>query len=68
MKKYYPVGPVNIHTQLLINIIQENNWLIPIKKGKGGLSLFCDKGEQVIPYTWWWWYIGLWSDRNPVVL
>ena len=30
---YYPVEPVNIHIQSLINIIQENNWVITNKKG-----------------------------------
>ena len=32
MKTYYPGEPVNIHRQSLINIIQENNWLITTKK------------------------------------
>ena len=32
-EKYYPGEPVNIHIQSLINIIQENNWLITTKKG-----------------------------------
>ena len=32
MKKYYPVKPVNIHIQSLINMIQENNWVITTKK------------------------------------
>ena len=30
---YYPGEPVNIHIQSLINIIQENNWVITTKKG-----------------------------------
>ena len=30
---YYPDEPVNIHIQSLINIIQENNWVITTKKG-----------------------------------
>ena len=29
----YPDEPVNIHLQPLINIIQENNWIITTKKG-----------------------------------
>ena len=33
MEKYYPGEPDNIHIQLLINIIQENNFLITTKKG-----------------------------------
>ena len=37
----YPDEPVNIHIQPLINIIQDNNWVITIKKGKGKLPLFC---------------------------
>ena len=32
MKKYYPGQPVNIHIQSLINIVQENDWLLPPKK------------------------------------
>ena len=32
-EKYYPGEPVNIHIQSLINIIQENNWVITTKKG-----------------------------------
>ena len=46
---YYPGEPVNIHIQSLINIIQENNWVITTKKGKGKLPLFCGNGEQVNP-------------------
>ena len=34
-KRYYPGEPVNINIQSLINIIQENNWKITTKKGKG---------------------------------
>ena len=30
---YYPGEPVNIGMQSLINIIQENNWVITTKKG-----------------------------------
>ena len=33
MKQYYPGEPINIHMQSLINIIQDNNRLISIKKG-----------------------------------
>ena len=49
MNKYYPGEPVNIHIQSLINIIQENNWVITKKKGKGKLPLFRGNVEQVIP-------------------
>ena len=48
-EKYYPVEPVNMHIQLLINIIQKNNLVITTKKGKGKLPLFCGNGERVIP-------------------
>ena len=34
--------------QSLINIIQDNNRVITIKKGKGKLPLFCGNGEWVI--------------------
>ena len=37
---YYPGEPVNIHMQSLINIIQDTNWVITTKKGKGKLPLF----------------------------
>ena len=33
MKKYYPGETVKIHIQSLINIVQENNWVITTKKG-----------------------------------
>ena len=33
INRYYPGEPVNIHIQSLINIIQENNWVITNKKG-----------------------------------
>ena len=33
MKKYYPDEPGNTHTQSLINMTQDNNWVITIKKG-----------------------------------
>ena len=47
-EKYYPGEPVNMHIQLLINIIQENNWVITTKKGKGKLPLFFGNGEWLI--------------------
>ena len=47
MKKYYPSEPVNIHIQPLINTIQENNWVITTKKGKGKLLLFHGNGERL---------------------
>ena len=31
--KYYPGQPVNIHIQSIINIIQENNWVVTTKNG-----------------------------------
>ena len=46
---YYPVEPVNIHIESLLNIIQEENWVITTKKGKDKLPLFCGNKEQVIP-------------------
>ena len=49
MKKYYPGEPVNIHMQLLINIIQDKNRVINKKKCKGKLTLFCGNIEWVIP-------------------
>ena len=48
-KKYYPNEPVNIRIQLLINIIQNNNWVISTKNTKSNLPLFSDDGERVIP-------------------
>ena len=37
----------------LINIIQENNWVITTKKGKGKLPLFYGNRELEIPiYAW----------------
>ena len=48
VKKYHPGEPVNIHTESLINIIQEKNRAIKTKKGKGKLPLFFVNGEQVI--------------------
>ena len=44
MDKYYPDKPVHIHMQSLINIMQEKNWVITNKKGKGELALFCGNG------------------------
>ena len=49
IKTYYPGEPVNIHMQSLINIIQDNNWGITTKKGKGKFPLFCGNIEWVIP-------------------
>ena len=40
MNKYYPGEPLNLRIKLLINIIQENNWVITTKKGRGKLPLF----------------------------
>ena len=45
----YPDEPVNIHIQPLTNTVQENNWVINIKKGKGKLPLFCVNVEWLIP-------------------
>ena len=33
IKRYYPGEQVNLYIQSLINIIQENNWVIDTKKG-----------------------------------
>ena len=50
-----------------MNIIQENNWVISTKKGKGKLPLFCGNVERVIPIYGWKgqqilclydWYVG----------
>ena len=49
MNKYHPGETGNIHIQLLINIMQDNNWVITAKKGNGKLPLFCGNGEQVLP-------------------
>ena len=49
MKKYYLFESVNIHIQQWRNIIQENNWVINIKKGKVKLPLFRGNAEWVIP-------------------
>ena len=54
MNKYYPDEPVNIHIQSLINIMQEKNWVITIKKGEVELPLFCGNEEQVVPIYGWW--------------
>ena len=48
-EKYYPGEPVNTHIQLLIYIILGTIVLLPPKKGKGKLPLFCGYGGQVIP-------------------
>ena len=32
-QKYYPGEPVNIHILSLLDIIQENNWVLITKKG-----------------------------------
>ena len=50
IKIYYPGEPVNIHIQSLIEIIQENNWVITKKQGKGKLKLFCGNGERLINF------------------
>ena len=60
INRYYPDETVNIHIQSLINIIQENNWVITTKKGKGKLPLFRGNGERVNPiydghYIWIGW-------------
>ena len=47
INRYYPGEPVNIHIQSLINIVQENNWVITTKKRKGKLTLFRGNGERV---------------------
>ena len=47
-EKYYLGEPVNIYIQSLINMIQDKNWLITTKKGKGKSPLFCGNGERVM--------------------
>ena len=49
MNKYYQGRLINIHIQSLINNIQDNNWVINTKKGKGKLTLFRGNVEHVIP-------------------
>ena len=49
MEKYYPGEPVNIHIQLLITIIQDNNRVITTKKVRGKLTLFCGNVGRLIP-------------------
>ena len=49
MNKCYKGETVNIHIQLLIDIIKENNRVITSKKGKGKLPLFRGNGKWVIP-------------------
>ena len=48
-EKYYLGKPANINVQSIININQEKNLLITIKKGKGKLPHFYGNGERVIP-------------------
>ena len=48
MNKYYPGKPVNVNIQSRINIIQESNWVITTKKGKGKSQLFFGNVERVI--------------------
>ena len=48
MNTYYPGEPVNIHIKSFIDIIEEKNWIVTTKKGKGKLLLFCGNLEQVI--------------------
>ena len=47
-KKYYPGELVHMHIKPLMHIIQEKIGLLPPKKGKGKLPLFCGNGEWVI--------------------
>ena len=47
INRYYADEPVNINIQSLINIIQDNNWVITNKKGKGKLPLFSGNRERV---------------------
>ena len=49
MNKYYPVEPVHIYIQSLMNIMQEKIGKLPTKKGKGILPLFHGKRERLIP-------------------
>ena len=39
MKKYYPGEPVNILTQSLINIIQDNNRVVTTKKVQESITI-----------------------------
>ena len=49
MNKYHPGETVNINIKSLINILQENNWVITTKKkGNGKLPLFSGNREQII--------------------
>ena len=57
--RYYPDGPVNIHIQQLINIIQDNNRVITTKKRKGKLPLFCGNVERVMTI-----YSGICSNKR----
>ena len=47
INRYYADEPVNINIQSLINIIQDNSWVITNKKGKGKLPLFSGNRERV---------------------
>ena len=48
MNKYFPVEPVNIQIQSLINMMQESNWVITTKTSNGKLLLFCGNVERLI--------------------
>ena len=37
--------------------MQENNWVITTKKGKGKLKLFCGNREQVITIYFQWYVL-----------
>ena len=41
IKNYYTSVPINIDIQLLLDVIQENNWVITTKNGECELPLFC---------------------------
>ena len=54
INKYYPCEPVNIHTQLSLNTMQETNWETTTKSGKDKSPFFCGNGEQLIHiYACW---------------
>ena len=48
--RYYPDGPVNIHIQSLINIIQENNWVITTKIVRVNYHYFVVTENGTFPY------------------
>ena len=48
MNKYYPGEPVNIHIKSLINIMQENNWVITTQKRVGVNYHFFYNRELII--------------------